>query len=225
MFEALSADFGLWAAVILSGIYHGMNPGMGWPLAVSAALMKKRSRALLPALGLLALGHFLAMLAMLLPFSLMMTLVLWEFQIRMGASLILIALGLFLFIYNKHPRFLSRVRPSRLMFWSFLIAIAHGAGLMLVPIYLGICSTDQLDAGHQAAGALMTSNILSAFTVSAVHTLAMMISGGFIAAIIYFWLGLKFLSSAWFNLDRVWAASLVLVGLISAWMAIAAPHM
>jgi len=221
----LSVSFGLWGAVILSGIYHGVNPGMGWPLAVSSALMQKRHWALVPALIALAFGHFLAMMAMLLPFSLIMTLVLWEFEIRVGASLLLIALGLFLFFYNKHPRFLARIKPSRLMLWSFLIAIAHGAGLMLVPIYLGVCRLDRLDAGHQAASALMTSNIWSAVTVSAVHTGAMMASGAAIAAVIYFWLGLKFLSSAWLNLDRVWAGSLVLVGLISVYAAVFYPHL
>jgi len=215
---------GLWWAVIVSGIYHGINPGMGWPLAVSSALMQKRHSALAPALGALAIGHFLAMMAMLLPFSLLMSLILWEFEIRLTASIFLIALGLFLFIYNKHPRFLSRVKPSRLMLWSFLVAIAHGAGLMLLPIYLGICRAERIDAGHEAASALMTSNIWSAVTVSLVHTAAMILSGAVIAIIIYFWLGLKFLSSTWFNLDRIWAGSLIFVGVVSVYAACVSPH-
>lgn len=224
----MMADFttnaGLWWAVILSGVYHGLNPAMGWPLAVSAALMKRRHTGLFVALTALAFGHFLAMLAMLLPFSFLMILIEWEQEIRGFASAVLIALGLFLLIYDKHPRFLSRVKPSRLMLWSFLIALAHGAGLMLLPIYLGICRLDRLDAGHQAASELMSSNILSALYVSAAHTAAMMVAGGVIAAIIYFWLGLKFLSSAWFNLDRVWAISLIIVGVISAYSAYMSPH-
>lgn len=224
MIESFSGTAGLWWAVVLSGIYHGLNPAMGWPLAVSSALMQKRHAALLAALSWLAIGHFFAMMAMLLPFSLLMSLVYWEFEIRLGASLILIGLGLFLFIYNKHPRFLSRVKPSRLMLWSFLIALAHGAGLMLVPIYLGLCRIDRLGAGHQAASSLMTSNIGSAITVSIVHTAAMVISGAIIAAIIYFWLGLKFLSATWFNLDRIWAVSLIIIGLISAYAAFISPH-
>jgi len=224
MIDYIAGTAGLWWAVVLSGVYHGLNPGMGWPLAVSSALMQKRRLALLSALGWLSIGHFLAMMAMLLPFSLLLSLVYWEFEIRIGASLVLILLGLFLFLYNKHPRFLSRVKPSRLMLWSFLIAIAHGAGLMLVPIYLGICKIERLDAGHEAASTLMTSNIMSALSVSIVHTAAMMVSGGIIAAIIYFWLGLKFLSSAWFNLDRIWAVSLILIGAISVYAAFASPH-
>ena len=205
----------LWGAVILSGIYHGVNPGMGWPLAVSSALMQRRHTALFPALGALAVGHLIAMAVILLPFSLMTSLIAWEFEIRTVASVSLILLGVFLFVTNKHPRFLARVRPDRLALWSFLIATAHGAGLMLVPIYLGICQVAELDAGHQAAYTLMSSNVVSAVLVALVHTIAMTASGAALAVGIYFWLGLKFLSKAWFNLDRVWSASLVLVGLIS----------
>jgi hypothetical protein len=202
----------LWWAVIVSGLYHGFNPGMGWPLAVSAALMERRQGALVKALAALAFGHFLAMTAILFPFSLMTALVTWEREIRLGAGLLVIGLGVYLLINRKHPRFLARVKPSRLALWSFLAAMAHGAGLMLVPIFLGICSVGDLDAGHQAAGSLMAGNLVTAFIVATVHTLAMTIAGGLIAAIIYFWLGLKFLASTWFNLDVVWALSLILVG-------------
>lgn len=203
----------LWWAVIVSGLYHGLNPGMGWPLAVSAALMERKPDALVRALAALAFGHFLAMTAILLPFSLMTALVMWEREIRLGAGFLVIALGVYLLINRKHPRFLARVKPSRLALWSFLAAMAHGAGLMLVPIFLGICRVEDLDAGHQAAGALMAGNVMTAFIVATVHTLTMTLAGGLIAAIIYFWLGLKFLSSTWFNLDVVWALSLILVGL------------
>lgn len=202
----------LWWAVIVSGLYHGLNPGMGWPLAVSAALMERRIGALPKALAALAFGHFLAMTAILLPFSLMTVLVTWEREIRLGAGFLVIALGVYLLINRRHPRFLARVKPSRLALWSFLAAMAHGAGLMLVPIYLGICKLEELDAGHQAVGALMAGNLVTAFVVATAHTLAMTIAGGVIAAVIYFWLGLKCLSSTWFNLDIVWALSLILVG-------------
>lgn len=202
----------LWWAVIVSGLYHGLNPGMGWPLAVSAALMERKTSALPGALLALAGGHFLAMCAILLPFSFMVTLVYWEGQIRLGAGLLVIALGVYLLINRKHPRFLARVPPSRLALWSFLAAMAHGAGLMLVPIFLGICAPESLDAGHQAAESLMASNVQMAFMVAAVHTVAMTLAGGALAAGMYFWLGLKFLSRTWFNLDVVWALSLIVVG-------------
>lgn len=209
----------LWGAVIFSGIYHGINPGMGWPLAVSAALFEQKASALLRALLALALGHFIAMTAILLPFSMMITLVEYEAQIRIGAGILVIAMGIYLLINRRHPRFLARVKPSRLGLWSFLAAIAHGAGLMLVPIYLGICAVAELDAGHTAAYALMSSNISVAFFVATVHTAAMILAGGVLAGVMYVWLGLKFLSKTWFNLDVVWALSLILVGVIAIWHA------
>lgn len=211
----------LWWAVIFSGLYHGVNPGMGWPLAVSAALMSRQKRSLVTALAALAFGHFLAMTAILLPFSMMTALVTWESEIRIGAGCLVIALGVYLLINRKHPRFLARVKPTRLALWSFLAAMAHGAGLMLVPIFLGICFADDLDAGHLAAGELMAGNISTAFTVAVTHTAAMTLAGGIIATIIYFWLGLKFLSKTWFNLDVVWALSLILVGAVGIWSALA----
>ena len=187
---------------------------MGWPLAVSAALMERKRRALVRALAGLATGHFLAMTAILLPFSMMTTLVQYQAEIRIGAGVLVIALGIYLLINRRHPRFLSRVPPSRLALWSFLAAMAHGAGLMLVPIYLGLCAPDQLDAGHRAAGALMAGTLGTAFAVAFVHTLTMTIAGGALAAGMYFWLGLRFLSRGWFNLDVVWALSLIIVGCI-----------
>jgi hypothetical protein len=208
----------LWGAVILSGLYHGLNPGMGWPLAVSAALMERRRVALARALGLLALGHFLAMLAILLPFSLMTALVRYEVPLRVGAGVLVVALGIYLLITRRHPRFLARVRPSQLALWSFLAAIAHGAGLMLVPIYLGLCAPE--DQGHVAAETLMGVSLRVALLVAVVHTAAMALAGSVLAVGVYVWLGLKFLSQAWFNLDVVWALSLVLVGGIGIWTAV-----
>ena len=209
----------LWWAVIASGLYHGLNPGMGWPLAVSAALMEQKRSALPRALGLLALGHFLAMLAILLPFSLMLFLVEWETQIRVGAGALVIAMGTYLLINRRHPKILARVHPARLAWWSFLAANAHGAGLMLVPLFLGICALDA-DTGHKAAEALMQGNVPTAFAVALVHTAAMTLAGGIIALIIYNWLGLKFLSKTWFILDLVWAISLILVGVFGIYSAL-----
>ena len=205
----------LWWAVIASGIYHGVNPGMGWPLAVSAGLMGRRRRDLYAALGPLAIGHLAAMLIVLLPFAMLVSLVEWQKEIRIGAALIVVAVGLWLLFNRRHPRFLSRIKPTQLALWSFAIAMAHGAGLMLVPIYLGICKAEDLDGGHRAAAALMTGNIETAVMVSLVHAVAMIGSGGVLAVVIYEWLGLKFLSKTWFNLDVVWALSLVLVGAVA----------
>ena len=127
---------GLWLAVVTSGLYHGVNPGMGWPLAVSAGLVERSSSALVAALWALTVGHLLAMLVVIVPFALLVAVVEWQQQIQIGASLLVIGFGIFRFVNRRHPRVLARIRPTQLALWSFAVAIAHGAGLMLVPIYL-----------------------------------------------------------------------------------------
>ena len=205
----------LWLAVVVSGLYHGVNPGMGWPLAVSAGLMEKSSRALLAALWPLAAGHLLAMLLVLLPFALLIALVEWRHQIQLGASLLVIGFGIFRLVDRRHPRALARIPPTQLALWSFAVAVAHGAGLMLVPIYLGLCRASGSDKGHEAAETLMNANLAMAALVSVVHAIAMVAAGGCSAWLVYRYLGLKFLSRSWFNLDTAWASSLILVGAIA----------
>jgi hypothetical protein len=187
---------------------------MGWPLAVSAGLMEKSSRALVTALCALAVGHLLAMLVVLLPFALLAALVEWQWQIRIGASLLVMAFGIFLLVNPRHPRALARIPPTQLGLWSFAVAIAHGAGFMLVPIYLGLCVAD-LDSGHKAAGTLINGNLRMAVLVSLAHSAAMIAAGGVFAWSVYRYLGLKFVSRSWFNLDAIWALSLILVGALS----------
>ncbi|MGB8040970.1 MAG: hypothetical protein WCF39_23085 [Pseudolabrys sp.] len=205
---------GLWLAVVASGLYHGVNPGMGWPLAVSAGLMGRGQRDVVGALAPLAAGHLLSMLVILLPFALMTALLDWQREIRIGASAAVIAFGVFRLVNRRHPRALARIRPTQLALWSFAIATAHGAGLMLLPIYLGLCSTEDLDTVHRASSILMAQNAATAVLVSLTHTLSMVTAGGVIALIVYGWLGLKFISRSWFNLDFVWAMSLILIGAI-----------
>jgi hypothetical protein len=209
------AAAGLWLAVVASGLYHGVSPGMGWPLAVAAGMMEKRPSALLATLRPLAAGHMLAMLAVTLPFWLMLALLEWQREIQIGASLLVIGFGLYRFAERRHPRALARIRPTQLALWSFAAAIAHGAGLMLVPIYLGLCRAADLDAGHAAAFTLMNADLAMALLVALVHTAAMVAAGGLMAWLVYRHLGLSFLSRSWFNLDAVWAGSLVLTGLAS----------
>ena len=206
---------GLWLAVVASGLYHGINPGMGWPLAVSAGLMQKNSRALVAALWPLSVGHLVAMLLMMLPFALLMTLVEWQRQIQIGAGLLVVGFGLFRLVNRRHPRALARIAPTQLGLWSFAVAIAHGAGLMLVPIYLGLCRAADFDKAHDAAGALINSSLGMAVLVAVVHASAMIVAGGLLAWLVYRYLGLQFVSRSWFNLDAAWAVSLVLVGTLA----------
>lgn len=206
---------GLWLAVAASGLYHGLNPAMGWPLAVSSGLMDRRARALFSALLYLAAGHVLAMFVVMVPFAMLAILFAWQREIQIGASVLVIGFGAWLLIWRRHPRVLARIPPSRLALWSFAVAIAHGAGLMLVPVYLGLCRSYQMDQGHQAARALIDANLGMALLVSGVHATAMIAVGGLLAWLVYRYLGLKFVSRSWFNLDAVWAVSLILVGTLS----------
>jgi hypothetical protein len=188
---------------------------MGWPLAVSAGLMERSSRALVAALWPLTIGHLLAILLVILPFALLVALVEWQRQIQIGASLLVIGFGMFRLFNRRHPRVLARIRPTQLGLWSFAVAIAHGAGLMLVPIYLGLCAAADLDRGHEAAGILVNANLGTAVLVSVVHSVAMIAAGGCCAWLVYRYLGLRFISRSWFNLDATWAVSLILVGTLS----------
>ena len=205
----------LWLAVVASGLYHGVNPGMGWPLAVSAGLLEKSSRGLVAALWPLAVGQLLAMLVVLLPFALLTALVEWQWPIRIGAGFLIMAFGIFLLVSPRHPRALARIPPTQLGLWSFAVAIAHGAGFMLVPIYLGLCQAVDLDSSHEAASALISGSLRMAVLVSFVHGAAMIAAGGAFAWAVYRYLGLKFVSRSWFNLDAIWALSLILVGALS----------
>jgi hypothetical protein len=95
---------------------------------------------------------------------------------------------------------------------------------MLVPIYLGLCRTDDLDSGHEAIRVLIRSDLGMAVLVSVVHSVAMIAAGGFAAWLVYRYLALKILSRAWLNLDGAWAVSLVLVGTISLAFSLGVPR-
>lgn len=176
--------------------------------------MEKNPCALLFALLPLSIGHLLAMLLVLLPFTLLLALTEWQREIEITAALLVLSFGLVRLVWRRHPRALARIRPTQLGLWSFAIAIAHGAGLMLVPIYLGLCDTRNL-GHHEAAGPLIEGSIGVAMLVASVHVVAMIAAGGCMAWLVYRYLGLKFVSASWFNLDASWALSLVLVGAIA----------
>jgi hypothetical protein len=197
---------------------------MGWPLAVSAGMMEKSPRALIAALSALVAGHLVAVLVMILPFSLLISLVYWQRQIRIGASVLVMGFGAFRLIDRRHPRALARIKPSQLALWSFAAAIAHGAGLMLAPIYLGLCEANGLNRGDAAAGTLISANLGMALLVSIVHSGAMIAAGGLCAWLVYRYLGLKFVARSWFNLETTWAATLILIGAISLAFCLVDPH-
>ena len=169
----------------------------------------------------LAIGHLVAMLLVLLSFVLLIAIVEWQRTIQIGASLLVTGFGLYRLANRRHPKVLARISPAQLGLWSFAVALAHGAALMLVlmlvlvPIYLGLCREAELDRGHAAADTLINANLGMAVLVAIVHAAAMIAAGGCCAWLAYRHLGLKFISRSWFNLDAVWAISLIVVGVIA----------
>ena len=211
---------------------------MGWPLAVANGMSQHRASAVLATLLPLGGGHFAAMAVVLVPFAWLSWYVEWSRGIRLGAGALVLLFGLFKLVKRRHPRVLARIRPTQLAWWSFLMATAHGGGLMLVPFMLGLCVTapaagDALgmesmgamailsDTGHATVMAYMAqSNVATAIAVAAVHTLAMMLAGLLMAWAVYRYLGLHFLRRVWFDLDLVWGWSLVIAGTAGLAMAL-----
>lgn len=197
---------GLWLLVVAIGAYHGLNPAMGWPLAVANGLGARRASAVFATFVPLGAGHFLAMAVVLVPFALLSLYLAWSLPIRIGAGLLVLLFGLYRLVDRRHPRWLARIRPAQLALWSFLIATAHGAGLMLLPVALGLCSPPRGAVPDPGAG------LGTALVVAAVHTVSMLGVGLVVAWIVYRWVGLRLLTRAWLNLEIVWGVSLVVAG-------------
>ncbi|MGZ5772971.1 hypothetical protein [Ramlibacter sp.] len=207
----------LWLTVAALGAYHGLNPAMGWPLAVANGLTERRAGAVFATLLPLGGGHLGAMSVALLPFAWLAGYLSWRHAIQGTAGAAVVLFGVYKLVQPRHPRALARIRPTQLAWWSFLAATAHGAGLMLVPVMLGLCAQQSaqgpVGAAHWGVMDLLgRSSMVTALWVAALHTLAMMLAGLAVAWAVYRYLGLRFLRRAWFNLDRVWAGSLVAAG-------------
>jgi hypothetical protein len=217
----------LWLGVVVMGAYHGLNPAMGWPLAVANGLTAKRGAEVLATFVPLGAGHLLAMAMVLVPFALASWLMTWGREIRIGAGGLVVLFGVSRLIYRRHPRWMMRVRPTQLLLWSMLMATAHGAALMLLPFLMGLCEApvaaigdSTVVFGHDSVMTLMRMNVGTAATVSLLHSAAMMVSGLVVAWVVYRYVGLHVLRAAWLNLDLVWALCLILSGGVGIAMAL-----
>ena len=212
----------LWLTVVALGLYHGVNPAMGWPLAVANGMAERRARAVFATLLPLGGGHFLAIAVALAPFAWLGWYLEWSRAIRIGAGAAVLLFGAFRLVHRRHPRALARIPPTRLAWWAFLMATAHGAGLMLVPFMLGLCAGPRPGAvGHAAVmDSLTGANAGTAMLVAVAHALASLLAGVGMAWVVYRYVGLRFLRRAWLNLDAVWGASLVLAGGAGIWLAL-----
>ena len=166
----------LWAAILASGVYHGLNPGMGWPLAVAAGLTERRGTAVARTLAPLAAGHLVSIAVVLLPFGALTVLLDWSREIRIAAGLVIIGFSGVLLLYPRHPRWLARVRPTQVTLWSFSVSLLHGAGLMLVPMLLGLCG--QPSAPGSQPSIAIVDNAGLALEVAVVHTAALIARAG-----------------------------------------------
>jgi len=209
----------LWAAVLASGLYHGLNPGMGWPLALAAGLTERRGAAVARTLAPLAAGHLISIAVVLLPFTALTVLLDWSRAIRIAAGIGIVAFATLLLLFPRHPRWMARIRPQQVALWSFAVAMVHGAGLMLVPILLGLCTSV---AGNAPAVGLpvVLGNAGLALGMALVHTLALVAAGGTLAWVVYRTLGVRVLTRWWFDLGQLWAGSLALAGGLGLWSAL-----
>ena len=206
-----------WLVLVGLGAFHGINPGMGWLFAVALGLQEQSQRAVRRALLPIALGHAASIGVVVVAVSLLQAM-LPEQLMRYLCAALLGAFGLWRLVRARHPRWVGmRVGFRDLMLWSFLMASAHGAGLMLVPLLLQWPAPDASHARLMAAlwpQAAATSPALVLAAVS-VHTLSLFLVTSAIALLVYEKLGVAFLRHAWFNLDVLWAAALFIAGVMA----------
>jgi hypothetical protein len=206
----------MWLMLLL-GAYHGLNPGMGWLFAVALGMQEQKGTTLFRSLVPMALGHALAVgsvvaVAALLGVSLPLVV------IRGIVAAGLVGLGIFFLVRHWHPRWVRmRVGFRDLTLWSFLMATAHGAGLMVVPVLLRGSTAEASSgmAGHDHAHLTAAASPLAGIFATAVHTAGYLAVTGLIAWIVYRRVGLALLRKAWFNVDLLWAVALVATGVIT----------
>jgi len=204
----------LWLMLIL-GAYHGINPGMGWLFAVALGMQEQKGSAVAKSLVPIAIGHALAIGSMVLIVG-FLGIALPLAAIRYSVAAILVGLGIYCLARHRHPRWVRmQVGFRDLTVWSFLMASAHGAGLMVLPALLGshavAAATGMGSHGHESGAA----SPLAALLATGVHTTAYLAVTGGVAWVVYRWLGLAILRRAWFNLDALWAAALVVTGVVT----------
>ena len=199
-----------WIGLLALGAGHGINPAMGWLFAVALGLQRESRAAVWGALGPLAIGHALA-IATTISAAGLLALVIPPSALQWGIAGLLIGLGGFRLMRSRHPRFGGmQVSGRELALWSFLMATAHGAGLMVLPLVI-----PEEVTGHMARH-LSTAAMLevpgAGWSGALVHTAGYLLMTGLIAVGVYERLGLRFLRRSWVNLDLIWAAALVITG-------------
>ena len=205
-----------WLALIVLGAYHGVNPAMGWLFAVALGLQRKSRRAVIGALLPIAVGHEGAVALAVVLISGARLLVSTDL-LRIVGALALIGFGGFKLLRPfSHPKWVGmNVTSGDLVVWSFLMSSAHGAGLMLFPILLGLPSLTT-DTGNDVVDAGLSISSLGLDVLAVlVHSAAMLLVMGIVAIVVYERLGVRILRRAWINLDLIWAGAVILAGLVT----------
>ncbi len=205
-----------WATLAGLGAFHGVNPAMGWLFAVALGLQTRDRAAVARALPPIALGHA-ASIALVAALVALAQTAIDPLPLQLAAALTLLGFGLYRLVrgYRHKFRVGMLAGASDLVVWSFLMATAHGAGLMIVPVLLELplCAAPgaPLDA-HATAMALLAGSLWTGLLAVAIHTVAMLLVAGAIAWLIMRWLGLEILRTGWINLDVVWSVALIGAG-------------
>lgn len=206
---------GSWATLLGLGAFHGINPGMGWLFAVALGLQERRRGAVFGALLPLGIGHALAV-GTAIVLALLVGVVVPLQWVRWLVAAILVAFGVSRLIRHQHPRWASmKVSKGGLTLWSFLMASAHGAGLMVVPIFLGMAMPAGHGASHEFASAY-PAGPATALLATSLHAAGYLVVTAIVAFLVFEKLGVGLLRRAWFNLDLVWAIALISTGLVGA---------
>jgi hypothetical protein len=203
---------GLWPWLALAGLgaFHGLNPAMGWLFAVALGLHRQSRAVVLLSLPSIALGHALSIAMVAAAFLLAGTLVdPRALQVLTGLFLIGWAAYHWRYGHRHRVRVGMKTGQAGLVLWSFLMATAHGAGLMILPAMIPLCLAASPTGEMSGSGPALT-----ALAAVAVHMAAMLAVTGALAVIVYEWVGLSILRTAWINLDVIWAAALAATGLL-----------
>ena len=211
-----------WVVLALLGAYHGLNPAMGWLFALALGLQEKRRAAVIAALLPIALGHAAAIAVTILALSIIQQ-VLPFHVLKWLVAAIIFALGIFRLFRASHARGAGmRVGGRDLVIWSFLMASAHGAGLMLIPVLWShrTVAMHHAMSGPITSGSMGTSSapLTASIVLLAVlvHTAAMLGVAGILAFAffeLYEKVGLKILRHTWFNFDLLWAVGLMIAAI------------
>jgi hypothetical protein len=203
-----------WAVLLGLGAFHGINPGMGWLFAVALGMQERRRGAVFSALLPLGVGHALAVVAA-IAVAIFAGVVIPAHWLRWLVAGLLVALGVARLIRHRHPRWASmRVGKGALTLWSFLMASAHGAGLMVVPVFLAMTAND-LSQSHHHGMQMAAATPASALLAAGLHATGYLLVTAAVAFLVFEKLGVGVLRKAWFNLDLLWAVSLIGTGLIT----------